>query len=58
MTNKHRYSDLENLIETKDIDWSFCILCQKITRGKLECPADLKRKDYDPAKTYEKAEHC
>ena len=38
-----------------NFDWSSCIICQvkSSAKEKLECPADLKRKDYNPLKTYE-----
>ena len=54
MSKKRRYSDLESLTESKNVDWSSCIICQVHTNEKLECPSDLKRKGYDPLKTYEK----
>ena len=53
MEKKRRYSDIESLTETKEIDWDYCIICQIQTNEKLECPADLKRKGYDPIKTYQ-----
>ena len=54
MSKKRRYSDLESLTESKNIDWSSCIICQVHTNEKLECPSDLQRKGYGPLKTYEK----
>ena len=53
MSKKRRYSDLESLTESKNVDWSSCIICQVHTNEKLECPSDLKRKGYDPFKTYQ-----
>ena len=53
MSKKRRYSDLESLTESKNVDWSSCIICQVYTNEKLECPFDLKRKGYDPFKTYQ-----
>jgi len=53
MAKKRRYSDVESLTETRDIDWELCTICQIQTNEKLECPADLKRKGYDPVKTYQ-----
>ena len=52
MSKKRRYSDLESLTESKNVDWRSCIICQVHTNEKLECPSDLKRKGYDPFKTY------
>ena len=54
MSEKRCHSDLESLTESKNVDWSSCIICQVHTNEKLECPSDLKRKGYDPLKTYEK----
>ena len=53
MPKKRRYSDLESLTESKNVDWSSCIICQVHTNEKLECPSDFKRKGYDPFKTYQ-----
>ena len=53
MSKKRCYCDLESLIESKNVDWSSCIICQVHTNEKLECPSDLKRKSYDPFKTYQ-----
>ena len=53
MSKKRRYSDLESLTESKNVDWSSCIICPVHTNGKLECPSDLKRKGYDSLKTYQ-----
>ena len=50
---KRRYFDLESLTESKSVDWSSCIICEVHTNEKLECPSDLKRKGYDPFKTYQ-----
>ena len=53
MSKKRRYSDLESLTESKNVDWSSCIICQVRSNEKLECPSDLKQKGYDPIKTYQ-----
>ena len=51
--SKKCYCDLESLIESKNVDWSSCIISQVHTNEKLECPSDLKHKSYDPCKTYQ-----
>ena len=53
MSKKRRYSDLESLTESKNVDWSSCIICQVHSYEKLECPSDFKHKGYDPFKTYQ-----
>ena len=53
MPKKRRYSDLESLTESKNVDWSSCIICQVHSYEKLECPSDFKHKGYDPFKTYQ-----
>ena len=52
-SKKHRYSDLKNLTESMNVEWSSCINCQVHTNEKLEYPSDLKHKDNDPFKTYQ-----
>ena len=59
MLKKRRYSDIESLnTETNNVDWDLCdwdlcIFCQENINEKLECPADLKPKGYDPSRTYQ-----
>ena len=50
-SKKRRYSDLQSLTETKNVDWSSCIICQVHTNEKSECLSDLKPKGYDLFKT-------
>ena len=53
MSKKRRYSDIESLTESKNVDWSSCIICQVHTNEKLEYPSDLQHKGYDLFKTYQ-----